>query len=113
VVIEQHALAYSYLAGVLHDVGETSQARESYLKALELDDKMPAPYVGLGLLLVEKGDYVTAEVQFRKAISVDPHYARAYSYLAEVLGKLGRTGEAKEGYLKAVELGAKSPVPHL
>lgn len=71
------------------------KARAAAVKALELDDKLPAAHCALALVLENYDlDWNTAEKEFRRAIELNPDYATAHQWYAELLMWRGRFDEA-------------------
>jgi tetratricopeptide (TPR) repeat protein len=68
-------------------------AKAYFLKAVQLDNKLPAAYNNLGIIYEQEGKPKKAEEMYLKAVSVDPQYAPAYSNLA--LFNEGRGDSAK------------------
>lgn len=59
-----------------------------------------------GLELARRGDYPAAILQFREALRIDPHLARAQYNLGLVYLRAGRPGEAAETLERAADLQA-------
>jgi len=57
-----------------------------------------------GMNAFNSGDLETAEHYFRRSLSYDEHYARAYAYLGLTLYKRGRLTEAVTMWNKAIEV---------
>jgi TolB-like protein/DNA-binding winged helix-turn-helix (wHTH) protein/Tfp pilus assembly protein PilF len=71
------------------------QARTAALKALELDEGLAEAHTSLGLIaLIYDWDWQTAEKEYRRAIQLDPNYATAHHWYAELLAYRGRFDEA-------------------
>ena len=71
------------------------KARTAAVKALELDDKLPEAHCALALVLENYDfDWGTAEKEFRRAIELNPNYATAHQWYAELLMWRGRFDEA-------------------
>jgi len=106
------ALAYSGLAdsyGLLASYGGSTdtmpQAKLSAMKALTLDDNLAEAHGSLGQYLIEHDhDFQAAEREFRRAIELNPNYASAYQWYAELLYHSGRFDEAQKEAQRAVEL---------
>ncbi len=90
--------------------------KEAYVKAsqfakraLELDDTLPEAHVALGQVkrMVE-GDYHGAEVEFKRAVSLNPNYSDAHEMYAWICRAFGRLDEALREVKKAFDL---DPVP--
>ena len=71
------------------------QARAAARKALELDEGLAEAHTSLGLIaLIYDWDWRTAEKEYRRAIQLDPNYATAHHWYAELLAYAGRFDEA-------------------
>lgn len=81
------------------------KARAAALKALALDENLAEAHTAYGpVLLSYDHDFVGAEREYRRAIELNPNYATAHQYYAELLGSLGRTEEALAEIRRAREL---------
>jgi TolB-like protein/Tfp pilus assembly protein PilF len=71
------------------------KARAAAVKALQLDDKLPAAHCALALILENYDwDWNAAEKEYRRAIELNPDYATAHQWYAELLMWRGRFDEA-------------------
>ncbi len=61
-------------------------------------------YIKSGNLLAAEGRYDAAAESYRKAISLDPGSAEAYSLMGSALAQAGKLREAEEALRKAVAL---------
>jgi TolB-like protein/Flp pilus assembly protein TadD len=85
------------------------KARTAALRALEIDPNLAQALTSLALLNEFSDlDWRTAEARFRKAIEVEPNYATAHHWYAELLGYEGRLKEALEESAIAVRLDPRS-----
>jgi serine/threonine protein kinase len=101
-----YAQAYSGLAdcytllgfyGILPSKEAFSPAREAALKAIELDGTLAEPHSSLGCIhWWYDWDLPRAELEFNKAIELNPGYAPAHYWYAGVLMTEGREAEARE-----------------
>ena len=117
-----YALAHSGLAdtyALLTAYTNTSardsmpKAKEAALKALSLDDKLAEAHASLGQVAANYDyDFVTAEREYRRAIELNPNYATAHQWLAELLSSLKRTDEALAQIQHALELDPVSVIMH-
>ena len=106
------ALAYSGLSdsyGLLASYGGAADtmplAKAAALKALALDDNLAEAHGSLGQYLIEnEDDFAGAEREYRRAIELNPNYASAYQWYAELLYLSGRFEEAQKQAQRAVEL---------
>jgi serine/threonine-protein kinase len=74
------------------------------LKAVALDDSLPAAHMALGYIdLNYDWDWAQAEKEFRRALELDPNYARARNFYSRELVALGRTDEALAQVARSLE----------
>jgi tetratricopeptide (TPR) repeat protein len=81
------------------------EAEASYRRAIELGSKYPkyaGPHVGLGNMLLEKGDLDGAEANYRAAISIDPNSPPIHFNMGMVYAARGDLAGAEQWYRKAV-----------
>jgi TolB-like protein/DNA-binding winged helix-turn-helix (wHTH) protein len=72
-----------------------SKARTAALRALEIDDTLAEAHTSLALIAeTNEHDWRTAEMEFQRAIHLDPGYATAHQWYAEFLSWQGRFDEA-------------------
>ena len=83
------------------------KARSLARRALALDQTVPEAHVALGNLMMWD-DYPGAEVEIRKALSLNPSHADAHEWYSYILRGLGKVDEATEEARKAYEL---DPLP--
>ena len=83
------------------------QARSYARRALELDDALPEAHIALGYILMDD-DYPGAEIELKKALSLNPNHADAHRWYGTVVRGFGRLEEATEEAKKAYEL---DPLP--
>jgi serine/threonine protein kinase/tetratricopeptide (TPR) repeat protein len=101
---QNYALAYAGLGDAYQALGNNGywlpekafpRAREAALKALEIDDKLAEAHTSLaGITGDYDWDFVNAEKEFKRAIELNPGYATAHQWYAELLSHLGRHEEA-------------------
>jgi eukaryotic-like serine/threonine-protein kinase len=72
--------------------------------ALQLDNRLPAPYVTLGNLHTELDKFDLALQEYQHALELDPHNADALMGTAGTYEKMGRIADAEETYKKAAAL---------
>lgn len=114
-----YASAYAGLADtyvVLINWGYTgrhevlTEARRATETAIALDPNLAEAHASLGAVLMEERDDPSlAEQAFRRAIELNPSYASAHHWLANLLRNKGQTAEALEEILKALHLDPLSP----
>jgi TolB-like protein/Tfp pilus assembly protein PilF len=109
-----YALAYAGLADsyeILPPYGAAAaadsfpQAKAAAKKALELDDTLAEAHTSLaGLLNDYDLDFEQSLKEFERAIQLNPNYATAHHWYAELLGSMGRFDEAITQLKRAREL---------
>jgi tetratricopeptide (TPR) repeat protein len=77
-------------------------------RAIQLDPKFSAAYIGRGLAYGAKGDYNRAVQDYDKAILLDPKNAVAYQNRGAVYGSKGDYDRAIQDYDQAIQLDPKS-----
>jgi tetratricopeptide (TPR) repeat protein len=80
-------------------------AKRAYATALAAWPNNLAALVGMGNIAYAMGDKEAAESAFRIATRQHPNSADAWNNLANVLGEIGRTTEARAAALTAINLG--------
>lgn len=110
----QYALAYSGLADSYHvlwvysNIGPKDahdQAKAAAVKAVQIDDTLAEGHTSLAAIAADDDwDFATAEREFRRAIALNPNYATAHQWYAELLTYLGRFDEALNEIQKSQEL---------
>ncbi|MBW8039391.1 MAG: tetratricopeptide repeat protein [Planctomycetes bacterium] len=85
-------------------VGDYTEAYKCYEKAAVLGPDEPDPYVGLGVIALQKNLLDDAEIAFRVACRLNSGCSRAYAGLAMVAQKSTDYERAFEMYLKSLEL---------
>lgn len=91
-----------YEAGCELEESDPAQAREAYLRAIELDPGIADAHVNLGRLLHMAGEPGRAEPQYREAIRLDPDDPTPHFNMGVLLEELGRREEAIHAYRQAV-----------
>jgi TolB-like protein/DNA-binding winged helix-turn-helix (wHTH) protein/Flp pilus assembly protein TadD len=99
-----YALAYSGLADAYALIGfrgafpskETlSRAKAAALKAIELDGTLAEPHASLAFIVeTHEWDWQTAEQEYKRALDLNPGFARAHHWYAGYLVYVGRFDEA-------------------
>jgi cytochrome c-type biogenesis protein CcmH/NrfG len=95
--------AWAYLGRALRALGRFPDAVAAYRKSIQL---VPTPetLTGLGLALRDTNDPSGAEAQFQAAVSLDPSFALAWTFLANVRNRQNKLALAFEADEKAVSL---------
>ena len=85
-------------------VGNYARAQQCYEKAASLGPDEPGPYVGLGVVALQKNLLDDAQIAFRVACRLDPRCSRAYAGLAMASQQKADYKQAFKMYLKSLEL---------
>jgi tetratricopeptide (TPR) repeat protein len=108
-VVEEHDSTQHYevlqeLGDCYASVGNYAQAQHCYEKATSMGPDEPGPYVGLGVIALQKNLLDEAEIAFRVACRLDGNCAKAYAGQAMVAQQRADYKQAFEMYLKCLEL---------
>ena len=111
---EEYALAYTGLADSYIILGNynLSPPSESFpkaitaaKKALQINGNLAEAHTSLAFsTFYYEWDWALTETEFKRAISLNPNYAQAYSWYAMYLTLMGRFDEASEARKTALEL---------
>lgn len=83
-VADSNVVLPAYVASASHEA--YSRARSSAKKALELDDSLADAHAALGVVYHEYDwDFAGSEREFKRAIELNPNYATAHHWYAELL----------------------------
>jgi TolB-like protein/DNA-binding winged helix-turn-helix (wHTH) protein len=98
--------AYALLGSSPNDALPPNQAmpkaKAAAQKALQLDDGLAEAHASLAYIsMVYDWDWSTAEKEFHRAIDLNPNYATAHEWYAELLAARGRESEALEEMKRA------------
>ena len=85
-------------------VSDYGQAQRCYEKAASIEPDEAGPYIGLGVIALQKDLFEDAQTAFRVACRLDPKCSRAYAGLAMLAHKKADYQQAFEMYLKTLEL---------
>jgi tetratricopeptide (TPR) repeat protein len=108
-----YALAYAELAfsySILTSIGDLNpkeliaEAEAAAEKAVALDDDLAQGHLSLGIIKLKKWDWTHAEREFKRAIELNPSFARAYTGYSLYLSLIGRHQEAIAEAKRAREL---------
>ena len=100
----QHYEVLQELGDCYASVGNYTKAQQCYDKAASLGPDEPGPYVGIGVVALQRDILDDAEIAFRVACRLDVNCAKAYAGLAMVAQAKGDYKRAFEMYLKCLEL---------
>ena len=104
------ALAYVGLADTIATSPDSYEVFIPVRKALELDPNLAEAYASLGFIqMFHSWQWREAEASFRKSIELNPNYATAHHWYAQLLAIEGRNPEAKAEMRRALEI---NPLSH-
>jgi len=109
VPVEQHNSTQHYevmmeLGDCLTSVGKYDEAQRHYEKSATLSPDAAGPYLGLGVVALQKNKLEDADIAFRVACRLDPKCARAYAGMAMISQQQAHYSQAFKMYLKCLEL---------
>jgi len=110
-------LADTWLLESLYSRAPTDEilrkAQDAASRAIALDDQLAEAHCSMAyVLFLRDWDFAGAEKEFRRALKLDPNFATAHQWYAEVLSVLGRHGEAIAEIRRAEELDPFSMIIH-
>ena len=85
-------------------------ARTNAMRAIELDASLGEPHAALGMANWYEWRMAEAEVEYKRAIELNPNYATAHHWYSRLLRAVGRSNEAWAEIKRAEELDPLSPV---
>ncbi|PYK82763.1 MAG: hypothetical protein DME41_08690, partial [Verrucomicrobia bacterium] len=96
---------YAYMGGVMMPSKEAVlKEKEFAQKAIQLDPELPEAHLSLACAFGGAFDWRNAQIEFDRAIELNPNLAWAYEIYAWFVGGLGRLDEAIAKDKKAIEL---------
>jgi len=98
----QLATAYTDLGAAYYEVGNYSEAHQSYDRALQLNPSLPDTYFNRGLLFAKEGRMEEAVADYQRSIELRPA-AKVYFELSRALERMNRIPEAEAAYEKAAK----------
>jgi tetratricopeptide (TPR) repeat protein len=116
------ALAYAGLADAYYIAGfglarsmpegeAAAKSKEAAVKALELDDSLAEAHTALANNLVVVRDWAASEVEYRRALELNPGYVNAYLWYSNgLLRERGRRAEDLAMSRRALQLDPMSPI---
>ena len=87
------------------------KAKEAAIKALARDDTLSEAHTSLAVVnMLYDWDFPAAELEFKKAIELNPNYVTAHHWYAEYLSTMGRHDEALKEVIQAQSLDPMSVI---
>ncbi|MCF7955812.1 MAG: tetratricopeptide repeat protein [Phycisphaerae bacterium] len=84
-------------------VGQFEQAQECYDRAAVMDPDRADPYVGIGMIALQKGRLEESINAFKVAKRLDENCAKAHCGLAIAYQQVGKLSDAFDHFLKCLE----------
>jgi len=92
---QERARAYYGLANACAHLGRAQEQVRALERAVRLDPGFAPAYRNLGVLYLQRGDYVAAERALLQAVRRQPGSAAAYRHLAALYARLGKQEQAR------------------
>ncbi len=107
------AAAHHNLGTVLHLRGRFRQAIHAFEASARYDpDLTAAAHLGVGVILIQTGDFARAEIELRTASAAAPASPDPHRFLGDLMRTLGRMEDARQAYLSALHLNPVEPESH-
>jgi tetratricopeptide (TPR) repeat protein/predicted Ser/Thr protein kinase len=107
-------LAYFSLNSIyLYETGQPDAAIQLCERQIQRSAQSPRAYGQLGVAHVAKGELRQAEAALRKALELDSRFTFDWYRLGHVLRLQGRFDEARQAYLRVLEIDPKDISAHL
>jgi tetratricopeptide (TPR) repeat protein len=87
--------AYNMLGYAYRQADDNANAEQAFKKYIELIPNDPNPYDSYAELLLKMGKFDESITQYRKALSIDPHFVPSHFGIAADLLYLGKPAEAE------------------
>lgn len=101
------------MACAIHQARYWADSETLFRRAQAVTRPNPVSHNNLGVALLSRGDREAALAQFRKALELDPGYARAITNVGLVLSEEGRHAEAVSRHREAIALKPRHPGGHM
>jgi tetratricopeptide (TPR) repeat protein len=103
----QIALHHANLGEMYRLAGRLDEAAAASLRALALNPEFPEPLNNLARIAIARGDPKGIDY-CRQAIALKPDFADAYNNLGNILKELGDLEQARQAFVRAIELNPKA-----
>jgi len=110
--IKSDAEVYYLLGLTYQKLKKLAEAEKSFKQALVINENMPQPYNGLGLICFERGEYQLASKYYKLTIKHNPYDFAAYNNLGNAYKKMNKNREAIKCYLRALKITSQKPEPY-
>jgi tetratricopeptide (TPR) repeat protein len=88
--------AYNILGYAYRQQGNYAEAEQAFKKYIELIPNDPNPYDSYAELLLKMGRFDDSMAQYRKALSIDPHFVPSHFGISANLMYMGKPAQADE-----------------
>jgi TolB-like protein/DNA-binding SARP family transcriptional activator/Tfp pilus assembly protein PilF len=105
-----YSTGHQWYANLLTAMGRFEEAIREMRIAQELDPLSLIANAALGWVLYYAGDYERAADQFGRTLDMNPRFELAHLFRGAALQELGRTDEALQDFVRAVELSGGSTI---
>jgi tetratricopeptide (TPR) repeat protein len=102
----ESAVVYSFLAGAQFNQKKFTEARESALRALQIDPRCAKAYTALGMIYTATNDWPAAQASYRQALQIRPEDANAWFLLGRACLHRDEFAKAREAFEKSLHLDA-------
>jgi len=110
--IKPDGQVYYFLGLTYQKLKKLDEAEKSFKQALIVNENMPQPYNGLGLIYFARGLYQLASKYYKLTIKRNPYDFAAYNNLGNAYKKMDKNREAIKCYLKASKIAPQKPEPY-
>lgn len=102
-IAPNYSAAYNILGYSYRQQGDYAKAEEAFKKYIELIPNDPNPYDSYAELLLKMGRFDDSIAQYRKALSVDPHFVASHFGISADLTYQGKPQEANAELQKIID----------
>ena len=102
-IAPNYSAAYNILGYSYRQQGDYANAEQAFKKYIELIPNDPNPYDSYAELLLKMGKFDDSIVQYRKALSVDPHFVASRFGISADLTYMGKPQEANAELQKIID----------
>ncbi|MBF0551139.1 MAG: tetratricopeptide repeat protein [Deltaproteobacteria bacterium] len=104
-------IVHNLLGMELYNQQQVDQARQHFLRAVELKPDYVEAWYNLGILESENGPSEMAVTYFKQVLAINPRVYDAYNYLGVLYCRLEQWDQAEPAFARAFELNPKSIEP--
>jgi tetratricopeptide (TPR) repeat protein len=98
-VTQSNYLAYNNLGFFLSNKGNSAEAMENYVKALEINPAYEDAHNNVGYALAGRKQYAEAIAHYEAALKIRPNHTEVHNNLGNALADTGQIDQAIEHYL--------------